>query len=262
MPIAITETFRNFTHVEVAFKDVSAKRARDAWASFQRPAYYHFGEFMGDPEIKDRERKLSLGIYIAPVSAGRCRIFFNTPLPRKIPAALSHAGSNRFLNSDTWLHDTERTVVRQKEEGLAGKKPNGMNYIYASKSDTGVTAFRRWWSENGMADAPPHTFAMATMEQLGPKTLSRYEQIDPWESHAKHCASCRSTLKNLKKGQGVCLVLAILSGALLRQNPIVCAFGVGVSLYGRNFLKKFATTIEGNPEISGVGDRSASASAD
>ena len=33
-------------------------------------------------------------------------------------------------------------------------------------------------------------------------------------------------------------------------------------LYGRNFLKRFATTIEGNPEKSGICDRSAAAAAE
>jgi hypothetical protein len=43
---------------------------------------------------------------------------------------------------------------------------------------------------------------------------------------------------------------------------VVGILSAGICLYGRNFLKKFATALEGNPEMSGIGDRSVAASAD
>ena len=55
-------------------------------------------------------------IYAAPIRAGRTRAFFVSPAPGFIPTWLSHAGSNRFLNTDIWLHDTER-VLRSDERG-------------------------------------------------------------------------------------------------------------------------------------------------
>jgi len=280
MPIPIEELVSNFTHVEASFKDVTAKRPRDAYASFQRPSFYHFGEYKGDDgEIDEASGKPSkvpkLCIWLAPVEAGASRVFFVSP-PIKVPTFLLHAGSNRFLNSDTWLHDNEREVIKRKEAGAKGveKKLAGMDYIYASQSDKGVSIFRKWWKNNGFADAPAHTFGMATMKQLentqkGGRLLSRREQIDPWEGHTKHCSSCRKSLGYMKKGQHVLLFMALASGVLgggLGRGrvvaPVVGMVGAGVCLYGRNFLRKFATALEGNPEVSGVNDRSASASAD
>ena len=264
IPIKMAEILSNFTHVEASFQDITGKRPRDAYASFQRPSYYHYGEYTGegvDEATGKKARKAVLGIYIAPISGGKCRVFFSAP-PIKVPVAVLHAGSNRFLNSDTWLHDTEREVVKRKEAGAGKGKLAEMDYIYASQSDTGVSVFRKWWMENGMADAPPNTFAMATMEELGPNVLSRREQIDPWENHAKHCSTCRKSLKNIRRGQTACLFLAIASTVLGRRIPVLGLVGAGVSLYGHNFLKRFATVIEGNPEKGGVGDRSAAAAAD
>ena len=100
------------------------------------------------------------------------------------------------------------------------------------------------------------------MEELGPITLSRREQIDPWDNHAKHCSECRKALKNVKRIQMACLVGTIGSTVLVSSHPIFGILGIGSTLYGRNFLKRVATTIEGNPERSEVCDRSAAAIAD
>jgi len=263
-PIEMAQLLSNFTHVEVSFKDITRKRPRDSWASFQRPSYYHYGEYTGegvDEATGKKARKPVLKIYLTPVAAGKSRIFMYA-LPIKMPTALLHAGSNRFLNSDTWLHDTEREVVRRKEAGAGEGKLAEMDYMVASQSDTGVSAFRNWWKKNGMADAPPHTFGMATMDQLGPTCLSRREQIDPWDNHTKHCSTCLKSLKTIKKLQAACMFMAIASTVLSRRIPVLGLIGVGSSLYGRNFLKRFATTIEGNPEKSGICDRSAAAAAE
>jgi hypothetical protein len=104
--------------------------------SFQRPNYYHF-------RTKDQttgEYKKSLQIYCIPVRAGQCRAIFQTISIGFIPDWLSHAGSNRFLNTDTWLHNTERVL---KSPELSGKSATDESaYVMASTSDTGVKAFR------------------------------------------------------------------------------------------------------------------------
>jgi phenylpropionate dioxygenase-like ring-hydroxylating dioxygenase large terminal subunit len=305
VPIEMSEISSNFTHVAVGFKDVTRKRPRDAYASFQRPSFYHYGEYDITRQEEEEEegnqqqqqqqgesttpssmsttttttvatktRQPKLCIWITPIEAGKCRVFFQSP-PIRVPTFLLHAGSNRFLNSDTWLHDAEREVVKRKQELSATANNDDkkrmklaqMDYIYASQSDVGVSVFRKWWIEHGMADAPPNTFAMATMEQLGPKSLSRREQIDPWENHTKHCSTCRKTLGTIKRSQKVLLFLSIASGILtggrtsLQRPPIIGLVSAGIFLYGHMFLKKLATVMEGNPEVSNVPDRSSAANA-
>ena len=264
IPIEMAQLVSNFTHVEVSFKDRSSKRDRDGYASFQRPCYYNYGEYTGegtDEATGKKARNPKLKVFITPIRAGKCRLFMGA-FQIKLPTVLLHAAINRFFNSDIWLHDAEREVVRRKESGLAEGKLAGMDYISASRSDAGVSSFRRWWDKNGMSGAPPHTFGMATMEQLGPRSLGRREQIDPWENHVKHCSICRKSLKRIKRLQAMFMFMALASTAISRSNPIFGLVGVGASLFGRNFFKKFATAVEGNPELSGIADRSVAASAD
>jgi predicted secreted hydrolase len=65
-------------------------------------------------------------------------VLFSSPAPKWLPTWLSHAASNRFLNTDVWLHDVERRI-RSK-----GQHVDVMDlYVRASSSDLGVTAFRK-----------------------------------------------------------------------------------------------------------------------
>mmetsp|Transcript_6608 Transcript_6608/g.9682 ORF Transcript_6608/g.9682 Transcript_6608/m.9682 type:complete len:446 (+) Transcript_6608:3-1340(+) len=274
-PIEMAELVSNFTHVELSFKDITGKRKRDAYASFQRPSLYHFGEYKDKIRIDEATGKMGrvpgLNILCVPVEAGRSRLFI-PPFPIKIPLPtfLLHAGSNRFLNTDIWLHNTEREAARRKSlcksssSTATSRKLAGLDYTYASQSDLGVSAFRKWWKKHGMSDAPANTFSMATSEQLRqsrPDALARKEQIDPWENHAKHCSSCRRDLKKLKRGQHFLFFFAITATAFIRRSPAASVAGAGLGLCGYHFLKRLATVIEGNPERSGVNDRSVSASA-
>lgn len=260
--IPMSEIVSNFTHVEATFEDITGGRKRDGYASFQRPSLYHFGEFKGvDESTGEKKRSARFPIFCVPIEAGKCRIFLYSP-KLKFPSWLLHAGSNRFLNSDIWLHDTEREVVRRKDAGISDKKFAEMDYIYSSQSDLGVSIFRKWWLKNGFATSPQNTFCMSTMDELGPRSMTRQEQIDPWENHAKHCAICRNTLKKMKMGQNVCMFLAIASVVVARRIPVLGLAGIGLGLFGQNFLKRFATVIEGNPRASELADRSAAALAD
>ena len=71
-------------------------------------------------------------------------MLFSSPAPKWIPTWLSHAGSNRFLNTDVWLHDVERKV-RSKGQHV---DVNDL-YVRASSSDLGVNAFRKVRRYNG-----------------------------------------------------------------------------------------------------------------
>ena len=176
-PIPMARVAMNETHVEASFEDVIRGKAREGVVSFRRPARYHFRtkREMGGFET-------NLEIYAAPVRAGRTRVFFASPLgSARIPTWLSHAASNRFLNTDIWLHDAERNL-RSDARGDGA-------YVTPTSSDVGANAWRVWWRKYGMADAPDHSFGPAQVHQL--PRLSRAETIDAWEVHTKHCASCR-----------------------------------------------------------------------
>merc|ERR1719223_1036193 len=94
--------------------------------------------------------RVNLGIFVVPVSTGKSRVMFQSLVGAKIPTWLSHAGTNRFLNTDVWLHEAEIEARRRSEEVE--------DYVYASKSDFAPNTFRKWWNEFGFSKAPPNTF--------------------------------------------------------------------------------------------------------
>lgn len=218
--------------------------------AYQVPCQYHFRQNFNATDAP----KPGLVIYCIPVKAGKSRVlFYNGRM--KIPSYLTwliHAGSNRFLNTDTWLHDAERNAITNSID-----KGFGLDYVYASESDTGTIKFRSWWKER-FASAPPHTFGAATLDQLGSHAIPRHEQIDPWENHAKHCSICQKALKKMKLIQKLGLYVSLGSVLTFRRFPIL-AFSIAATGISTSYLCKMAaTSIEGNPYPSGISYRSVS----
>ena len=240
--------------------------------SFQRPSFYHFRTEKNSTRISmdidtistnDYDQyEVNLGIFVIPISAGKTRIMFASFLPSWVPTWLAHAGSNRFLNTDTWLHDAEiesRSRSVEKED-----------YVYASKSDYATSLWRKWWNEFGFSKSPPNTYGPSSRSQLPAVPLTRRRQIDPWENHAKHCSSCRSALATMKKMEVAGLLMIIISLAMfgtpmnnksfknLLFQKIGFTISAGIGFWMNRFSKKCATIIEGNPYASGIADRSVS----
>ena len=210
-------------------------------ASWQRPSVYHFRTKKGGGAYQT-----DLNIHIIPVYAGRARVIFSTKFFNWVPTWLQHAASNRFLNTDAWLHDAEYTARSRSTRRL--------NYVFASQSDTGVLAFRQWWSKHGFSNAPKNTFGPSSVEDLS--IMSRREQINPWEYHSKQCSSCRGSLEVMKKVQAGGIVTSLASAIFLRNCPVRAAVVAALGLYASHIATKAATVIEGNPFPSGYADRS------
>lgn len=268
MPIDMRVLANNFTHVEVTFKDVSRKKARDGVVSFQRPAFYHFRTRANETA----EYKPNLPIWCVPIEDGRSRVIFADLRIPGVPNWLGHAGSMRFLNSDTWLHDAERAArigsggtnkirgpVSVGAARVGRESADKLNYIYSSKSDLGPSTFRSWWLKHGFADAPPNTFGPASASTLPSRAMSRAEQIDPWVHHAKNCAKCRGALRNMRLLQKVSTAGAAIGAILLRRKPPIAIAAVLLGMWAHNFLRKFATVIEGNVNRAEIDDRSVAA---
>jgi phenylpropionate dioxygenase-like ring-hydroxylating dioxygenase large terminal subunit len=263
--IEMSVVANNFTHVECSFIDICRGKQRDGVLSFERPALYHFRTRANETA----EYTPNLLVFATPIEAGKCRVMMPDFPIKFLPKWLGHIGSNRFLNTDTWLHNAER-VARinadsiNKQRGIvavgaakAGRKPtNGLNYILATQSDLGPTTFRKWWSKYGFADSPPNTFGAASASSLPSHALSRAEQIDPWHHHAKNCAKCRRGLRLMRALQKISTAGAAIGAILLRNRPPFAIALVIAGLYAHNFLRKFATTIEGNNHRSEIDGRS------
>ena len=134
-----------------------------------------------------------------------------------------------------------------------------INYCYHFNF---VMESNTWCQQKGFAKSPPNTFGMSTIEQLGMYSLSRKQQIDPWENHSKHCSHCIDSLTKLKSGQKICVLLAFCSSILFRKSPPLAISVAVLAMFGYQTLGKLRTVIEGNPHASEIGYRSVSANAD
>lgn len=243
-PIAMTVLAQNATHCEASFEDVIRGKARKGVVSFRRPARYHFRTLR-----ENGEYETNLEIFVAPVRDGRCRVFFASPLGSKVvPTWLSHAASSRFLNTDIWLHDAERRL-RSSTDGDAA-------YFTPSSSDLGANLWRKWWRSSGMAASPPHAYGPANPANLD--RLDRRSQIDPWKSHAAHCAPCRKALGRTRYADA--LAGALVAAAVIapvRRVPAAALLAAGCGL--RYAAGRCRAIIQGEDEPSRVADRSVAA---
>lgn len=261
-PIEMKVSANNFTHFECDYTDICRGKEREGVLSFQRPAFYHFRT------KTTNEYKANLLIFTSPIDEGRCRVFIPEFQLKLIPQWLLHLRTNQFLNSDSWLHDIERSArknnaVNQQHGPVAvgaaraGRKSTyDLNYISASKSDLGPTAFRKWWLTHGFADAPPNTFGPASTSSLPTSPLSRAEQIDPWLYHAKNCVSCRRALGRMRGMQKIVTAASAIGVVMLQRRPPLAIALVLAGVYAHDFFRKFATTIEGNNHRAEIDDRS------
>ncbi len=231
--------------------------------TFERPAFSHVRrtDIVNSPQVH---------FFAAPIDEGRSRILMKDFHTKFISMWIIHLAMNVAINADTWVHDVERSarihtagnMPKSLAVGAArtGRKiSNGLNYMLASKSDLGTTSFRNWWMTYGYADAPPNTFGPASAASLPAHALSRAEQIDPWIHHTKHCSSCRRALVQLRIMQKVVIAGAATGAIMLQGEPSFAIASVLMGIYANNFLRKLATTIEGNTNREEIGDRSFSA---
>jgi len=267
-PVEMKVLANNFTHVESTFVDICRGKQRDGIISFQRPSFVHFRTRVNETA----EYTPNLLIYCTPVEVGKCRVIMPDFSLGFLPRWLGHIGSNRFLNSDAWLHNAERTArmnmdtINKKYGSVAvgaakdGRGPlNDLNYVFATVSDTGPNLFRKWWSKHGFADSPPNTFGAATASSLPKEPLTRQQQIDPWHSHAINCASCRKALKQMRLLQKISVAGAAIGAIIMRRKPPFAITLVFAAMYAHEFLRKLATTIEGNNQKGEIDGRSVAA---
>ena len=249
-PIEMEVTANNFTNFECKYQTIRKQGPTKSEGvgfagvlAFERPAFFYF--------VRSDNVTVPLQFYISPIDEGRSRIMQMDPRKKFVPRWLIHGGTNLVYNTDVWLHNAERFA----RMGAS----NGLKYIYASKSDTGATLFRKWWQTHGYANSPPNTFGPASASSLSKHALSRAEQIDPWIHHSKNCVICRRALRQMRAMQKVVVVGAATGVIMLQRKPNFAIASILTGLYVHNFLRKLATTIEGNPNRAEIGDRSFSA---
>ena len=260
---------KNESHVEVKFKDLVRKKPRTGVVSFQRPVSrvesfsrseacqvrYHFRTTKDDESLPEEKKNYTtnLEIFCVPVREGHSRVFFKSFMPKFVPAWLAHGASNRFLNTDVWLHDAE--IELRKEDDSAPTR-DFRAYRQVTSADVGPVAFRNWWRDSGMALSPRHSFGPALS---APVRLShRRDLVDAWRWHTKSCAKCRSALVNAKRTRTAGLAMALACVAIFQTSvPRICGLSVGLAV--AFCADRAAKIIRGTVDPAELDDRSVAA---
>jgi phenylpropionate dioxygenase-like ring-hydroxylating dioxygenase large terminal subunit len=121
LPMTLLTSYDNATHLELGFKDVIKGKTGDGVVSFAAPCFYHFRTRNNVTNLWTK----NLIAVVSPISPGKCRLFLELPPLRKLrgkfPTWFLHTLSNRFLDSDIWIHDQER-VQRSGDNFYSEKK--------------------------------------------------------------------------------------------------------------------------------------------
>lgn len=145
-------------------------------------------------------------VYATPIRKGECRLFARFPFKfsSKIPALFlkftprwySHLGNNSVLEDDQiFLHYQERYL-----DAKGGGANAARAFYLPTRADRFVLALHKWVNQY-QADLFPG-------EPL-PPPLPTSTLLDRYHSHTAECASCRTTLTNIKR---IRLGSAILGG--------------------------------------------------
>lgn len=220
------------------------------------PCYYHFRTF----DAKTGLYVKGLIAVIIPVSPGRSRIFFELPSLRNIrklfPTWVLHTFSNKFLDTDIWVHDQERFQrsganlfsvayeVDKISQGTRVMSNVGSKYVMTTQSDTGCIAWRKWWSKH-MVDSPIFGEPLTAIPWL-----SKEQQLDRYEAHAKHCTSCNGALKRATFVKKYSPFVAILLSAIA-PTAILKIFAVTASLIIYEVAERIRRSILG-PERGSI----------
>ncbi|MGF1520973.1 MAG: Rieske 2Fe-2S domain-containing protein [Leptolyngbyaceae cyanobacterium] len=164
-------------------------------------------------------------VYATPIRKGECRLFarfpfkFSSKLPgffiKLTPRWYSHVSNNRVLEDDQiFLHLQERLLEKAGvgTASLADERSYAQACYLPTQADRYVVAFRKWISE---FNADPFVGQALPPQQTTEALLNRYD------SHTKHCGSCRPALKRIQQIRQGTLIASAIAWSLI---PLVLTF--------------------------------------
>ena len=241
--ITILTDLSNSTNLQVQYGDVMRGRPREGIMSFTPPSIYTLQTRFTD--VSNHLFKPVLTLYVMPVEPGKSRAIIGSSFPLKgifkliFQPWLLHILSNRFVDSDLWVHDQEvaarkiqsddpaealpNTEAAKQPQKLRSLRPLLPKYaLIASQGDVGVTSWRNFWVKSGMAASPV----------FGPffnaPQVPHSKQADRYEGHVKYCKICQSALKNAVRVNRWSVLLALLPTVF---NAALWVRGLGVALF-------------------------------
>jgi len=158
-------------------------------------------------------------VYATPMRRGECRLFarfpfqFESPLPGRLlalrPQWLQHLANHIVLEDDQiFLHWQERVLERR-----GGSAALTRSCFLATGADLYVKTLHDWINRFAGMPFP---------SQRLPQRLERQPLLDRYDSHTRHCHSCRGALKRLRwlqQGSGLAVLVALGAAAWLGASP-------------------------------------------
>ena len=165
--------------------------------------------------------------FIVPIREGRCRIITAVPIfTRKwIPNWLTHIFVSRLFIGDLFLHDSERTRAEGKDK-----------YYEPTLADESSRGWNRWHKKFGFANAPPHTFGKASIDNLQKQSLTRREQEDQYLLHTYACNECRSALRMFRRIRNISGFIVTILTSMILQQLMISKTTMAVNAMRRIFL--------------------------
>ena len=230
-PIKIKLKNSNKSHCEIFFEDSMNSKKRNGIISFHSPSHFSYSTLR-----KNNEYKSNINVLTVPVKHGASRVFMISPFSKsKLPKWLQHAATNRFLNTDIWLHEAEINYRNGEKE-----------YLAPSNSDQATIIFRRWWRTNKLDESLPHTFGPAPPNSL--TKISRSRQINSWNTHSKNCKDCKDAANFFRRFKFFPILFSTLYVLTLQRIfvhfAIISGFGSIIAervlniIYGEMYVNK------------------------
>jgi phenylpropionate dioxygenase-like ring-hydroxylating dioxygenase large terminal subunit len=245
-------TTSNFTHLDVYTTYKRNGEPRQRIYSFQRPSLLYTQERALDEHTNPLSWAPGSLFFLVPIREGRTRLITSVAKLTKpyMPAWTTHVATRRLLEGDYILHQAE---INQRHKDL--------KYVEPTNSDTGARAWNQWMKQYGFCNAPPHSFGLASKENLVAMTMDEIQ--NPWRIHTSTCSKCRAVLKRARKIQLWSLLVGIVGGSLFQQrkHPILAALAFSAGITIHLLSKKVATLMEGSSHRSDTLDRSYSMTA-
>ena len=145
-------------------------------------------------------------VYATPIRHGECRLFARFPFqfqsrwPARLlglrPEWLQHIGNHRVLEDDQiFLHWQERVLEQRGSSAELAR-----SCYLATPADRYVQALHTWILEHGGVPFPGQSLPT----RQGDEPL-----LDRWQSHSRHCRSCRGADRQLKRWHGITSLLLL-----------------------------------------------------
>jgi hypothetical protein len=153
------------------------------------------------------------------------------------PKWFLHSSSNKFLDSDLWVHDQER-AVHNPLNSFAKDPKRRLKYVMPTDSDTGTRYWRKWWTQHMIASP---VFGEPQGE-IAPIPI--VEQRNWYDTHAYNCRHCRAALQRAGAVKKWVPYVALFA-AILLPKTVQKVVGVVAAMFADMFANKLIRSVLG-----------------